>query len=90
MYAIRSYYVPHLHCQQRGEYNPPLPKAESPNLAKVKPPRQPTISHHFISEDDLDKLPVRKQPPELHAVLESLSEGSIEERVAKTTQEGGR
>ncbi|MBT0964193.1 SUMF1/EgtB/PvdO family nonheme iron enzyme [Denitromonas iodatirespirans] len=26
---------------------------------------------------------MRKQPPELHAALESLSEGSVEERVAK-------
>ncbi len=60
-----------------------MPRTESPNLTKVKPPLQPTISHHFISEDDLAKLPVRKQSPELHAALESLSEGSVEERVAK-------
>jgi len=60
-----------------------LPRTESPNLTKVKPPLQPTISHHFISEDDLAKLPVRKQSPELHVALESLSEGSVEERVAK-------
>ncbi|MBT0964191.1 formylglycine-generating enzyme family protein [Denitromonas iodatirespirans] len=60
-----------------------MPRTESPSLTKVKPPRQPTISHHFISEDDLEKLPVRKQPPELLAALEGLSEGSIEERVAK-------
>lgn len=60
-----------------------LPRTESPNLTKVKPPLRPTISHHFISEDDLDKLPAHKQPPELHAALESLSEGGVEERVVK-------
>jgi len=55
-------------------------------IAQPRPheaPLQPTISHHFISEDDLAKLPERTQPPELRAALDALTEGSIDTRVAR-------
>lgn len=61
-----------------------LPHMESPDLAKVKPPRQnPSISDWYISKEDLAKLPLRTQPQALHDALFGLSSGSIEERVAK-------
>jgi len=59
-----------------------LSRTESPKLSTVKPPLKPTISHHFISEEDLEKLPKREQPAELKAALESLYEGDIDARVA--------
>lgn len=60
-----------------------LSRAEAPTLATVKPPGNPTISHHYISEKQLAALPVRKQPPELAQALQGLQTGSIEERKAR-------
>jgi len=60
-----------------------LSKAEAPTLSKVKPPGNPKISHHYISEKQLDALPVRKQAPELAKSLADLQAGSIEERKAR-------
>ncbi|MCH2242657.1 MAG: formylglycine-generating enzyme family protein, partial [Aquabacterium sp.] len=60
-----------------------LSRAEAPTLATVKPPGNPTISHHYISEKQLAALPVRRQPPELAQALQGLQTGSIEERKAR-------
>lgn len=60
-----------------------LSKAEALTLSKVKPPGNPKISHHYISEKDLAALPVRKQSPELSKALTDLQIGSIEERKAR-------
>lgn len=60
-----------------------LSRAEAPTLATVKPPGNPKISHHYISEKQLAALPVRKQPPELAQALQGLQTGSIEERKAR-------
>ena len=47
-------------------------------LADVQPPRQP-----IMSEDPGEDAPILQQPPALTAELLALTEGSIEERVAK-------
>lgn len=60
-----------------------LSRAEAPTLATVKPPGNPRISNFYISEKQLDALPVRKQPPELARELAQLQTGSIEERKAR-------
>lgn len=60
-----------------------LSKAEARTLAKVKPPGNPKISHHYISEKQLDALPVRQQAPELAKSLADLQTGTIEERQAR-------
>ncbi len=60
-----------------------LSKAEARTLAKVKPPGNPKISHHYISEQQLAALPVRKQTPELAKSLADLQMGTIEERKAR-------
>ncbi|MGH6647818.1 formylglycine-generating enzyme family protein [Aquabacterium sp.] len=60
-----------------------MSKAEAPTLATVKPPGNPKISDHFISEKKLEALPVRRQPPELAKALADLQTGSIEERKAR-------
>ncbi len=60
-----------------------LSKAEAPTLSKVKPPGNPKISHHYISEKDLAALPLRTQSPELSKALADLQIGSIEERKAR-------
>jgi formylglycine-generating enzyme len=62
---------------------PPLSKTVSPNLAKVKPPRKPSTNRFFISDEDLEKLPVLTQPKLLHDALADLDKGSIDERIAK-------
>lgn len=60
-----------------------LPRTESPNLARVKPPANPRVFNEHMPRDQIDKLPIPKQPPELTAALLDLEKGSIEERVAK-------
>ena len=60
-----------------------LSKAEAPTLAAVKPPGNPKISDHFISDKKLQALPVRQQPPELAKALADLQTGSIDERKAR-------
>ncbi len=60
-----------------------LSKAEATTLATVKPPGNPKISDHYISEKALATLPVPQQPPELAKALADLQTGSIDERKAK-------
>jgi formylglycine-generating enzyme required for sulfatase activity len=60
-----------------------LSKAEAPTLATVKPPGNPKVTDHFISEKKLEALPVRQQPPELSKALADLQTGSIDERKAR-------
>lgn len=66
-----------------------IPGAACPpkTLYTVKPPvGNPKVSPFFISERDLDKLPVPQQSKELADALAELDRGSIEERVAKLRQ----
>lgn len=60
-----------------------LPRTESPNLKRVKPPANPRVFNEHMPRDQIDQLPIPKQPPELTAALLDLEKGSIEERVAK-------
>ncbi len=60
-----------------------LPHTESPNLKRVKPPKNPQVFNEHMPRDEIEKLPIPKQPPELAAALLDLEKGSIEERVAK-------
>lgn len=60
-----------------------LPRTESPNLARVKPPANPKVFNEHMPQKEIEKLPIPKQPPELTAALLDLEKGSIDERVAK-------
>lgn len=60
-----------------------LPRTESPNLTRVKPPTNPRVFNEHMPRDQIEKLPIPKQSPELTAALLDLEKGSIEERVAK-------
>lgn len=60
-----------------------LPRTESPNLKRVKPPANPSVFNEHMPRDQIDKLPIPKQRPELTAALLDLEKGSVEERVAK-------
>ncbi len=60
-----------------------LSRAEAPALAIVKPPGNPKINHHFISEKKLAAMPVPKQSPELAKALADLQTGTVEERKAR-------
>lgn len=60
-----------------------LPRTESPNLARVKPPANPRVLNEHLPRDQIEKLPIPQQSPELTAALLDLEKGSIEERIAK-------
>ena len=60
-----------------------LPRTESPNLARVKPPANPKVLNEHMPREQIEKLPIPKQQPELTTALLDLEKGSIEERVAK-------
>ena len=60
-----------------------LSKVEAPALATVKPPSNPKVNHHFISEKKLAVLPVPQQPPELAKALADLQAGTLDERKAR-------
>jgi len=60
-----------------------LSRAEAPALTAIKPPANPKVSHHFISERNLAALPVPQQSPELAKALADLQTGSVDARVAK-------
>lgn len=60
-----------------------LPRTESPNLKRVKPPVNPSVFNEHMPRDQIDQLPIPKQPEKLTAALLDLEKGSIEERVAK-------
>ncbi len=60
-----------------------LPHTESPNLKRIKPPANPKVLNEHMPRDQIDKLPIPKQPPALTATLLDLEKGSIEERTAK-------
>jgi formylglycine-generating enzyme required for sulfatase activity len=60
-----------------------LPRTESPNLARVKPPANPRVLNEHMPRDQIEKLPIPQQSPELTAALLDLEKGSIEERIAK-------
>lgn len=60
-----------------------LPRTESPNLKRIKPPANPKVFNEHMPDAQIEKLPIPKQPPELTAALLDLEKGSIEERVAK-------
>ncbi len=60
-----------------------LPHTESPNLKRIKPPANPKVLNEHMPRDQIDKLPIPKQPPALTAALLDLEKGSIEERTAK-------
>lgn len=60
-----------------------LPRTESPNLARVKPPANPKVFNEHMPDAQIEKLPIPKQPEKLTAALLDLEKGSIEERVAK-------
>jgi len=60
-----------------------LPRTESPNLKRVKPPTNPQVFNEHMRRDEIDKLPIPKQPAELTAVLLDLEKGRIDERIAK-------
>lgn len=60
-----------------------LTHAESPKLKRVKPPANPKVFNEHMPRDQIEKLPIPKQPPALTAALLDLQKGSIEERIAK-------
>jgi formylglycine-generating enzyme len=60
-----------------------LTHSESPNLKRVKPPANPKVFNEHMPRDQIEKLPIPKQPPALTAALLDLEKGSIEERIAK-------
>ncbi len=60
-----------------------LPRTESPNLKRVKPPANPKVLNEHMPDAQVEKLPIPKQPEKLTAALLDLEKGSIEERVAK-------
>jgi sulfatase modifying factor 1 len=60
-----------------------LSKAEAPALAAVKPPGNPKVSNHYISEKKLATMPLPQQPTELAKALADLQTGTIEERKAR-------
>lgn len=60
-----------------------LPRTESPNLKRVKPPANPKVFNEHMPDAQVEKLPIPKQPPELTDALLDLDKGSVEERVAK-------
>lgn len=60
-----------------------LPRTESPNLGRVKPPAKPKVFNEHMPRDEIEKLPIPQQPPALTAALLELEQGSIEERVAR-------
>lgn len=57
-----------------------LSRAEAPTLASVKPPGNPRRNHFHIKPEDLAKLPVPQQPPELAQALAAMQVGSIDAR----------
>jgi sulfatase modifying factor 1 len=57
-----------------------LSRAEAPTLALVKPPGNPRSNHFYIKPEDLAKLPVLQQPPELAQALAAMQVGSIDAR----------
>lgn len=67
----------------KAEGPAPLPKSESPALATVKPPALPKTNGAYISETDVEKLALPQQPEALKSALASLSQGSIDERIAR-------
>lgn len=60
-----------------------LPHTESQNLKRVKPPANPKVLNEHMPREQIEKLPIPKQPPALTAALLDLEKGSIEERIAK-------
>ncbi|MBS1140744.1 MAG: hypothetical protein H6R13_2197 [Proteobacteria bacterium] len=60
-----------------------LTHAESPKLKRVKPPANPKVLNEHMPRDQIQKLPIPKQPPALTAALLELEKGSTEERIAK-------
>ncbi|QTQ36849.1 Sulfatase-modifying factor enzyme domain-containing protein [Aromatoleum petrolei] len=60
-----------------------MPRTESPNLRKVKPPKHPRVLNEHLPRDEIEKLPLPKQPPALTAALLDLEKGSLDERIAK-------
>lgn len=60
-----------------------LPRIESPNLKRIKPPANPKVFNEHMRRDEIDKLPIPQQSPELTAALLDLEKGSVEERVEK-------
>jgi formylglycine-generating enzyme len=60
-----------------------LSRDERPELASVKPPREPKRNHFHISEKKLAELPLPRQPQALTDALMGLEQGSIAERKAK-------
>ena len=60
-----------------------LPRTESPNLKRAKPPANPRVFNEHMRPDEIAKLPIPQQPPKLTAALLDLEKGSIEERIAK-------
>lgn len=60
-----------------------LPRTESPKLKQVKPPANPQVFNEHMRREEIEKLPIPEQPPELTAALRALEKGSIDERVAK-------
>lgn len=60
-----------------------LPRTESPNLKRVKPPADPRVFNEHMRDAEIAKLPIPQQPPALTAALLDLEKGSIDERVAK-------
>jgi len=57
-----------------------LSRAEAPTLASVKPPGNPKRNHFYIKPEDLAKLPMPQQPPELAQALAAMQLGSIDAR----------
>jgi sulfatase modifying factor 1 len=86
--AATSWSAPSLHAvaaekpQQQSALEM-LSKAEAPTLAAVKPPGNPRVSDHYISEKKLATLPLPQQPAELAKALADLQTGTIEERKAR-------
>lgn len=60
-----------------------LPRTESPNLKRVKPPANPRVFNEHMRPDEIAKLPIPEQLPKLTAALLDLEKGSIEERTVK-------
>jgi len=60
-----------------------LPRSESPKLKQVKPPANPQVFNEHMRREEIEKLPIPEQPPELTAALRGLEKGNVDERVAK-------
>ncbi|MCC4114393.1 formylglycine-generating enzyme family protein [Aromatoleum toluclasticum] len=80
--TVLAWIAPAISASAPGDFSA-LPRTESPNLRKVKPPKHPRVLNEHLPRDEIEKLPLPKQPPALTAALLDLEKGSLDERIAK-------